>query len=112
MEKLLPLFERSGTHVMFTGHEHNFQHSRVPGFDHFVTGAAGKVRRARPDRFAPAHTASWAEECHFLLARIEGKRMTVRAIGAIDDPEDTPRDIERFDPQGAPLSGPIEIKLN
>ena len=28
--KLLPLFERSDVRVMFTGHEHNFQHSRTP----------------------------------------------------------------------------------
>lgn len=112
MEKLLPLFERSGTRVMFTGHEHNFQHSRTPGFDHFITGAGGKVRRGRPDRFGPAHTESWAIDCHFLLGRIEGTRMTVRAIGAIEDPADMPADIERYDPAGTPISGPIEIKLD
>jgi hypothetical protein len=111
MEKLLPLFERSGVRVMFTGHEHNFQHSRTPGFDHFVTGAGGKVRRSRPDRFEGAHTESWAEHCHFLFARIEGTHMTVRAIGPIDDPADTPTDIERFDPHGNPIKGPIEIDL-
>jgi hypothetical protein len=38
--------------------------------------------------------------------------MMVRAIGAIDDPAETPRDIERFDPQGDAISGPIEIKLD
>jgi hypothetical protein len=112
MEKLVPLFERSGVRVMFTGHEHNFQHSRSPSLDHFVTGAAGKVRRSRPDRFEPAFTESWATDCHFLLATITGRRMTVRAIGAIDDPAETPRDIERFDPQGDAISGPIEIKLD
>jgi len=112
MERLLPLFERSGVRVMFTGHEHNFQHSRVPHFDHFVTGAAGKVRRARPTGFAGAHTVSWAEDCHFLHARIEGHRMTVRAIGAIDDPAAVPIDIERFDPDGRPLSGPIDIEFD
>jgi hypothetical protein len=112
MEKLVPLFERSGVRVMFTGHEHNFQHSRSPSLDHFVTGAAGKVRRSRPDRFEPAFTESWATDCHFLLATITGRRMMVRAIGAIDDPAETPRDIERFDPQGDAISGPIEIKLD
>ena len=35
----------AGVRVMFTGHEHNFQHSRTPLLDHFVTGAAGKMRR-------------------------------------------------------------------
>jgi hypothetical protein len=110
MQKLLPLFERSNVRVMFTGHEHNFQHSRTPGFDHFVTGAAGKVRRSRPDRYREAHTVSWATDCHFLLARIEGRRMQVRAIAAMDDPAGRPLDIERFDPDGEPVSGAIEIE--
>ncbi len=111
MEKLIPLFERSNVHVMFTGHEHNFQHSRTAGFDHFVTGAAGKVRRTRPDDFAEAHTVSWATDCHFLLASIQGRHMTVRAIAAMDDPEGTPVEIERFDPDGTPVTGPVEIKV-
>jgi hypothetical protein len=95
---------------MFTGHEHNFQHSRTPAMDHFVTGAAGKVRRSPPNDFTAAHTVSWATDCHFLLARIEGRRMTVRAIGAIDDPTAAPGDIERFAPDGAPVTGPIDIE--
>jgi len=111
MQKLLPLFERSNVHVMFTGHEHNFQHSRANRFDHFVTGAAGKVRRSRPDGFTAAHTVSWATDCHFLLASIDGKRMTVRAIGAMDDPSGVPEDIERFDPRGNPVSGPVIIEV-
>jgi tartrate-resistant acid phosphatase type 5 len=111
MQQLVPLFARSNVHVMFTGHEHNFQHSRTPGFDHFVTGAAGKLRRARPDGFADAHTVSWATECHFLLAHIEGTRMTVRAIAALDDPAGTPEEIARFDPGGKPISGPVEIEV-
>ena len=111
MQKLLPLFERSNVHVMFTGHEHNFQHSRAAGLDHFVTGAGGKVRRSRPDRYAEAHTVSWATDCHFLLAGIAGRRMSVRAIGATDDVAGTPLDIERFDPEGLPVRDPITIEL-
>ncbi len=111
MQKLLPLFERSNVRVMFSGHEHNFQHSRANGFDQLVTGAAGKVRQARPDRFADAHTVSWATDCHFLLAHIDGRTMRVRAIGAIDDPAATPLDIARFDPDGRPVEGPVTIEL-
>ena len=110
MEVFLPLFERSGVRVMFTGHEHNFQHSRTPQLDHFVTGAAGKIRRARPDGFEQAHTVSWATDCHFLLGKIDGHRMTVRAIGPTDDHTDTPVDIERFDRNGDPVNGVVEIK--
>jgi tartrate-resistant acid phosphatase type 5 len=111
MQKLLPLFERANVRVMFTGHEHNFQHSRTAAFDHFVTGAAGKVRRSRPDGFAAAHTVSWSSDCHFLLAQIDGRRMTVRAIAAMDDPAGVPEEIERFDPRGTPVTGPVEITL-
>jgi hypothetical protein len=69
------------------------------------------VRRSRPDGFAEAHTVSWATDCHFLLARIEGRRMIVRAIAAMDDPAGTPVEIERFAPGGGPVSGPVEIEV-
>jgi tartrate-resistant acid phosphatase type 5 len=109
MQRLIPLFERSGVRVMFSGHEHNFQHSHCEGIDYFVTGAAGKLRRTPPDGFSQAHTVSWATECHFLLVRIEGTRMIVRAVGDIETPDLEPADITRFDPSGTPQTGPIEI---
>ena len=109
MQPLIQLFERSGVKAVFSGHEHNFQHSRTGGIDYFVTGAAGKLRRTPPDNFGPAHTVTWATECHFLLGRIEGARMLVRAIGDIETPDQEPIDITRFDPAGSPHVGPIEI---
>ena len=109
MNRLIPLFERSGVRVLFSGHEHNFQHSATDGIHYFITGAAGKLRRAAPDRFEEAHTVTWATECHFLLATIEGDRMTVRALGEIDTLEQEPADITRFDPLGRPHVGPIEL---
>ena len=110
MERLVPLFERAGVRVMFTGHEHNFQHSQVGGFHHFVTGAAGKLRPTPPGHFEEAHTVSWSAACHFLLARLDGERMVVRAIGEIDDPADPPADIIRYDPHGDAVTAPIEIR--
>jgi hypothetical protein len=76
-----------------------------------VTGAAGKVSRLSPSDFDDARTASWAKECHFLLAKIDGDRMTVSAIGPMDEFDGTPTEIERFDPAGAPVRGPIEIQV-
>jgi tartrate-resistant acid phosphatase type 5 len=109
MDRLIPLWKRSGVKVVFTGHEHNFQHSKADGIHYFVTGAAGKRRRTPPDRFEEAHTSSWSTECHFLLGHIEGDRMTVRAIGELQSPDDRPTDITRFDRAGEPAVGPIEI---
>ena len=48
---------------------------------------------ARPIGFIEAATVSWATDCHFLLAKISGDRMTVLPIGALDDPEATPVEI-------------------
>ena len=109
MARLVPLFERSGVKVLFAGHEHNFQHSLADGIHYFITGAAGKLRRSPPDRFEEAHTVTWATECHFLLATIAGDKMSVRALGEVDSPDQDPADITRFDPRGQPHAGRIEI---
>ena len=81
MTELIPLFQRAGVKAVFSGHEHNFQHSQVDGIDYFVSGAAAKFRNHAPDRFREAHTKSWSAQCHFLLVRVDGDRMLVRAIG-------------------------------
>jgi len=109
MQRLMPLFTRAGVKVLFSGHEHNFQHSHTGGIDYFITGAAGKLRRVPPDEFVQAHTVTWATECHFLLAHIAGDKMTVRALGEIDRDDQEPADITRHDPEGRPHVGPIEI---
>jgi len=117
MARLLPLFKRAGVTAMFSGHEHNFQHSRVDGIDYLVTGAAGKFREATPDRFEEAHTQSWSHHCHFLLVRIQGDRMRIRAIGPSTalGPGERARDVAvlndivRWTPAGRAVSGPIEI---
>jgi hypothetical protein len=49
MEALLPLFAQGAARVVFSGQEHNFQHSHHAGIDYFATGAGGKVRKGRPD---------------------------------------------------------------
>ena len=107
MDTLLPLFERSGVRVHFSGHEHNFQHSRVGGIDYFVSGAGAKIRRRVPDRFDEAHTLSWSGECHFLLVTIDGDGLTVRAIG--ESPEGNLLDIVRYTPSGDRVQGPIPL---
>jgi tartrate-resistant acid phosphatase type 5 len=109
MHVLLPRFRRAGVRVMFSGHEHNFQHSCVDGLDYFVSGAAGKLRRGRPNAFARAGTLSWSDTPHFLLVTIDGGRMTVRAIGELVDGRLT--QIPRLTPADEPLTGPIEISL-
>ena len=107
MRPVVDLFERSGVRVSFSGHEHNFQHSKWNGIDYFVSGAGAKIRRRVPNDFESAHTQTWSGECHFLLATIDGDRMTVRAIGEGDG--DELEDIPRATPSGEIVQGPIII---
>lgn len=107
MESLIALFQRSGVRVHFSGHEHNFQHSRVDGIDYFVSGAGAKIRRRTPTGFESAGTVSWSGECHFLLATIDGDHITVRAIG--ESPAGELADIPRRTPGDELVTGPIRI---
>jgi hypothetical protein len=108
MHALMSRFRASGIRVMFSGHEHNFQHSRVDDVDYFITGAAGKLRLGEPDRMDEAGTVSWSDKPHFLLVTIDGRRMSVRAIGELVDgrladiPRRSGRDV---------VSGPITVAL-
>ena len=110
MEPLVRLFEAGGVRACFSGHEHNFQHSRLNGIDYFVSGAGSKIRRRTPRRFDDAHTESWSGECHFLLVTIDGPSMTVRAIG--ESPDGALVDIPRLTPAGEEIQGPMVVGSN
>ncbi len=77
---VVPLVEATPGAVMFSGHEHNFQHARVNGVDYFVTGAGGKLSSDPPDRFTEAGTEAWATVGHFVLVSAGPGRMTVTPI--------------------------------
>jgi tartrate-resistant acid phosphatase type 5 len=93
---------------MFSGHEHNFQHSRHNGIDYFITGAAGKVRKGKPSRddFEAAHTVSWAGAFHFLIVTIEGNRMIVQPF---TERHGQPHPLTRATPEGEIVAEPIVI---
>jgi len=112
MEQLLPLFRRAGVRVVFSGHEHNFQHSRADGIDYFVTGGGGKVRMDTPKQFAAAHTQSWCAACHFLLVTIGGDSMVIRAISDKQLPDKVLADIIRKSPSGSNIKEPMVISLS
>ena len=109
MQPLVKKFRDAGVRVMFSGHEHNFQHSNSDGIDYFVTGAAGKLRRGRPNAFEEARTVSWSDSPHFLLVTIDGSRMSVRAIGELLNGELS--DIPRRTPTDEFVAGAIDLTL-
>ena len=107
MQQLLPLFAQGGVRAVFSGHEHNFQHSSHNGIDYFVTGAGSKVRKGSPDRFDEAHTRSWSDNAHFLLVTIHGSTMRVEPLGELID--DVAPPLPRFDRYGRPATDPIVV---
>ena len=109
MHPLMRRFRESRVRTMFSGHEHNFQHARADGVDYFVTGAAGKLRRGRPNEFEEGRTVTWSDSPHFLLVTIDGARMTVRAIGELVEGRLT--DIPRRTPDDELVTGPIVVSL-
>ena len=94
---------------MFSGHEHNFQHSQTDGIDYFVSGAAGQLRSGRPDEFKKANTISWSASNHFLLITIEGKEVRIRAVGGIENNE--LKDIQRSGVDMNELVDPITLHI-
>jgi tartrate-resistant acid phosphatase type 5 len=109
LQRLVEKFRASRVRAMFCGHEHNFQHSHADGIDYFVSGAAGKLRRGRPNAFEEAKTISWSDTPHFLLVRIDGDRMSVRAIGEMVNGKIS--DIPRRSPSDEFLAGAIDLLL-
>ena len=110
MGDLVKRFEKAGVRIVLSGHEHQFQHSRANGVEYLVSGGAGQLRTATPDKFDEALTVSWAATYHFLLITVDGKRMTVRAIGELNQ-DGKLVDIPRKAPNGSAVTEPIVINL-
>jgi hypothetical protein len=89
-------------------HEHNFQYSIRDGIHYVITGAAGKVSRTPPTRFAEAHTVAWAAASHCLLVTIEGDQMTLRPLaeGVAGQPL---AEVVLRDPAQQPVATPLVI---
>jgi len=108
-ERLVPLFEEAGVRLVLSGHEHNFQHSRVGGIDYVVSGAAGKLRTEPPTGFEAAGTRAWAATGHFLLIDLDDERALVHPVAGVAA-DGSLEEIELRSPDGERLSGPIEIR--
>lgn len=105
---LVPLFQRAGVKAVFSGHEHNFQYSRVEGIDYFITGAGGKVRLKPPSDFVDAHTLCWAAAGNFLIVEVTADQMVVTPMAALGVTGELAT-LGTFDPAGSPVAAPIVI---
>jgi tartrate-resistant acid phosphatase type 5 len=109
MEGLLQRFASAGVRAVFSGHEHNFQHSLMSDIHYFVSGAGAKIREDHPTDFDPAGTVSWCTDFHFLVVTIRDDRMTVRPFGILRDGE--LREIARLDRSRQAATTPILIQV-
>ena len=78
--QLEPMFVDHGVDVVFSGHEHIYQRSRLQqGVLYFVSGGAGSLRRgdARP---ASSSRRSFDTDFHFMLIEIDGDALYFQAI--------------------------------
>ena len=72
-----PLFERHGVELVLSGHDHDYQRSKViRGVTYVVTGAASETRRTGREEFT-AKSVSWHS---FVEVAVFADRMVVRAV--------------------------------
>ncbi|MFN0141293.1 MAG: purple acid phosphatase family protein [Pyrinomonadaceae bacterium] len=109
----IPKFDRAGVRAVFSGHQHNFQHSLDNGIHYFVTGGSGKFDKDAPRKshFDKARTQAWGgnEEGHFVVGEINGNRMTVIPYGHLANKALRPIKINVV--TGAPNVPPFEVEV-
>jgi 3',5'-cyclic AMP phosphodiesterase CpdA len=77
---LEPIFLRHGVQVVFSGHEHIYQRSRLQqGVQYFVSGGAGSLRLGDGVP-APYIVRSFDSDYHFMLVEIDGDELHFQAI--------------------------------
>ena len=74
------LLVEHGADVVFSGHEHIYQRSRLQrGIQYFITGGAGSLRRG-DGRETSAIASSFDRDFHFMLVEIADDAMYFQAI--------------------------------
>ncbi|WP_412067720.1 purple acid phosphatase family protein [Rubrivirga sp. IMCC43871] len=77
IERLVPVFERTGVQVYFAGHDHNLQHHRPVNspIDYFVSGAGSLTREV----IETPNTLFALRKPGFMAVSLTPTRMTVRS---------------------------------
>ena len=100
-EALVPLFERYGVDLVFSGHDHAFERSTVRGVRYVMTGGGGGGRRKPHEVLGNSWTEASSSAFHHCLVDIDGRelRFTAREAGSgrvldefrlVKDPEEGP----------------------
>jgi predicted phosphodiesterase len=81
--ELVPLFERYGVDIVFSGHDHIFERSTIHGVRYVVTGGGGggggKYGRKRHVPMGASFTEASAAVPHFCLLEVAGRALRFTA---------------------------------
>ncbi len=106
-----PIFEKSGVRLVFNGHEHNLQISKVNEIHYVLTGSGGDLRPEELFGEEVSGNIAWAPEHQFILVEYKQGKMNVTAYGGLKDGELAPLSSAKT-PQGHPFGFPLEVKLS
>lgn len=87
---LEPLFTRYHVQVVFAGHDHVYERTKLQqGIQYFVSGAGGKKRRGDIDMKSPLRAASYDQDNSFMLIEIDETEMGFKSISEKGDVVDS-----------------------
>jgi predicted phosphodiesterase len=76
-DALVPLFEKHGVDMVFSGHAHNYEHGMLNGVTYIVTGGGGgALDHHEQDWF---HMTQYADCHHFCIVDIDGRTLRFQA---------------------------------
>lgn len=76
-EAFVPIFERYGVQIVFSGHEHDYQRTDpIDGITYVVSGAGSRTRRTGVDDFT---AVAWSTH-HYIDLNVYADRVLLRAI--------------------------------
>ena len=83
-EALVPLFERYGVDLVFSGHDHVYERGTVHGVRYVMTGGGGGGRRKPHEVLGDSWTEASSSAPHHGLVEIDGRdlRFTAREAGS------------------------------
>ncbi len=83
-EALVPLFERYGVDLVFSGHDHVYERGTVHGVRYVMTGGGGGGRRKPHEVLGDSWTEAASSAPHHGLVEIDGRdlRFTAREAGS------------------------------